>query len=1063
MKNFYSQLAKASLVIFFYLAFSPSVFANSNITITGFYDTSSGATCTYNSNSPDCTQFQTNWGNAAGLIPVYNYINEQSYNSTTGGVAAQGNVTTLPNITSYLPGSTQSAVSVSMVPANLRAIGAQYLCSGPGGVTNRTTAPTWSGSSASFVPLDTTNQDCNVTILFQTIAATPSDTGETLYSCQSNACVQNNGGLFNSSACGGTCGIDLTNSASVSISASPSSVTVTHGTKTTSYYNVTITKTGIYGANIRAGCEVFTNDTIFNKGGGECAFVDGSNNPLPISAYGESGSASWTRYPSFYMSPSLSSWNLKLAVRNYDQYGGYSSINTHTIPIQAALVQASGGLGTPMVCNGSCTAGQNVNLVVQSENICVPTSGVTASANAKSDRTFDLTWNAVPNAASYSVEVRDQTSCASSGCGPLVLSTTVNAPTVTVNVPYGGDVSGVTNKRFGYTITTNYSPAVNPCSAIGAVLVGPVSGGGGGSTGTLDLTCNGVASATIPSGGNCNLQWTSTNLVANSCVASGNWSGNSKPTSGSQNITNITTNQTYSLTCNVNGGGTVSDTATVNITGGPTADIKCNGTGGPCTVVVGNGATLSWACTNSVSGSVTGSATYSGTSGSQSLSPFLSTGTRTYNLSCNPSSGSAATDSVQINVINSSGSYSYSINPTPNPPDFTIDSSQGWGGQVLITNTGTNVLDTINVTRAAGFGAWFSTPNPTSCGPLSVTWPGNTCIINFSGVYPSDGLTTTGLNFNESHTAQQSQPINITGIGSPTCNPSPGTIVLSSGTVNVGSTINATTPGFNSCNFNSSDNSKATVNASGVVTGVAQGLIQINASGCHDISSPGNGAANCSMTPVTLQVTNPPALYNFTVNPTTLAFSATEGSLPSTSTRTITVAVPSGYQPLTINRTYNLTSGGTTWGSVDSGTFNLSAGGSKIVTVSIIAGMPAGTYNGTVTFDGGVNAGVKNVPIEYDVSPDTSTHNVSVNVTPSWCGSVSTQPAGIDCGTTCQGSFADGSTVTFVANPKPQCIFSGWLSDCSSAGSSPVCNLLMNGSKTVGALFQIKPLDYKEF
>jgi hypothetical protein len=65
-------------------------------------------------------------------------------------------------------------------------------------------------------------------------------------------------------------------------------------------------------------------------------------------------------------------------------------------------------------------------------------------------------------------------------------------------------------------------------------------------------------------------------------------------------------------------------------------------------------------------------------------------------------------------------------------------------------------------------------------------------------------------------------------------------------------------------------------------------------------------------------------------------------------------------------------------------------------------------------------------------------------------GLVSSSPAGISCGTSCQTSFASGSTVTLSAAPDPGSVFAGWSGDCSGTGS---CQLTMSQARSVTATF----------
>jgi Divergent InlB B-repeat domain len=53
-------------------------------------------------------------------------------------------------------------------------------------------------------------------------------------------------------------------------------------------------------------------------------------------------------------------------------------------------------------------------------------------------------------------------------------------------------------------------------------------------------------------------------------------------------------------------------------------------------------------------------------------------------------------------------------------------------------------------------------------------------------------------------------------------------------------------------------------------------------------------------------------------------------------------------------------------------------------------------------------------------------------------GEVSSSPAGIGCGGTCQASFDAGTGVTLTATPDTSSIFTGWSGDCTGTGSCQV-------------------------
>jgi PASTA domain/Divergent InlB B-repeat domain len=70
-------------------------------------------------------------------------------------------------------------------------------------------------------------------------------------------------------------------------------------------------------------------------------------------------------------------------------------------------------------------------------------------------------------------------------------------------------------------------------------------------------------------------------------------------------------------------------------------------------------------------------------------------------------------------------------------------------------------------------------------------------------------------------------------------------------------------------------------------------------------------------------------------------------------------------------------------------------------------------------------------------------------------GSVTSSPAGIDCGATCTQAFTLGTRVTLTATPAPDSAFSGWSGGgCSGTGT---CVVTLNGDTTVTANFQSSP------
>ncbi|MBL8141437.1 MAG: hypothetical protein JNM38_10035 [Acidobacteria bacterium] len=83
-------------------------------------------------------------------------------------------------------------------------------------------------------------------------------------------------------------------------------------------------------------------------------------------------------------------------------------------------------------------------------------------------------------------------------------------------------------------------------------------------------------------------------------------------------------------------------------------------------------------------------------------------------------------------------------------------------------------------------------------------------------------------------------------------------------------------------------------------------------------------------------------------------------------------------------------------------------------------------------------------------------HVLSVAKAGTGTGTVtSTAPDGsIACGSTCTGSFAQGTTVTLAATPAAGSLFDGWTGACSGRGA---CAVTMDQARTVTATFVPKP------
>lgn len=69
-------------------------------------------------------------------------------------------------------------------------------------------------------------------------------------------------------------------------------------------------------------------------------------------------------------------------------------------------------------------------------------------------------------------------------------------------------------------------------------------------------------------------------------------------------------------------------------------------------------------------------------------------------------------------------------------------------------------------------------------------------------------------------------------------------------------------------------------------------------------------------------------------------------------------------------------------------------------------------------------------------------------------GTVSSTPAGIDCGATCAAGFSCGTNVSLSAVPEAGSAFAGWSGDCTGAGD---CSVVMDQAHAVTATFTVLP------
>ena len=89
----------------------------------------------------------------------------------------------------------------------------------------------------------------------------------------------------------------------------------------------------------------------------------------------------------------------------------------------------------------------------------------------------------------------------------------------------------------------------------------------------------------------------------------------------------------------------------------------------------------------------------------------------------------------------------------------------------------------------------------------------------------------------------------------------------------------------------------------------------------------------------------------------------------------------------------------------------------------------------------------------YDIGYlDSSSNNWTLSTAVTGSGSISSNPAGISCGSTCSASFSNDTVVALTATPDPSYAFTGWSGACTGIVA---CNVTMNQARSVIATFAL--------
>ncbi|QTA82016.1 HYR domain-containing protein [Desulfonema limicola] len=109
--------------------------------------------------------------------------------------------------------------------------------------------------------------------------------------------------------------------------------------------------------------------------------------------------------------------------------------------------------------------------------------------------------------------------------------------------------------------------------------------------------------------------------------------------------------------------------------------------------------------------------------------------------------------------------------------------------------------------------------------------------------------------------------------------------------------------------------------------------------------------------------------------------------------------------------------------------------------------------SGGISYTGAADNGeVEDYAVSIE-SPFIPSYTISVNKTGLGTGTVSSTPAGIDCGDDCEQDYNEGTEITLTAVPESGSNFTGWTGGgCTGTGD---CIVTMNAAETVTATFEI--------
>ena len=116
----------------------------------------------------------------------------------------------------------------------------------------------------------------------------------------------------------------------------------------------------------------------------------------------------------------------------------------------------------------------------------------------------------------------------------------------------------------------------------------------------------------------------------------------------------------------------------------------------------------------------------------------------------------------------------------------------------------------------------------------------------------------------------------------------------------------------------------------------------------------------------------------------------------------------------------------------------------------VLANPAVGIHPLSVNYSGDVTYAPSTSPTFFQTVQNPNGRTLQVTKAGAGSGTVTSAPAGIDCGATCSQPYAGDTAVSLSATPSAGSVFVGWLGACGGQG---VCNINVTGTSTVSATF----------